>query len=151
MQYLWRLFTHFISSNSRHGTHSPFVYRIADEVIYTKSKSASGGNKPQILLYDLAAYFEVDYAPLHLETGKDKALIIEDEMADIEQLAILQRQFKYVVVPDIYRAKRRKQLWESVCRDPRFIVCIDLFYYGLIFYRSEQPKELFKLRFPYWR
>ncbi len=25
---------HFISSNSRHGTHSPFVYQLADEVIY---------------------------------------------------------------------------------------------------------------------
>lgn len=151
MRYLWRLLFHFISSNSRHGTHSPFVYRMADGVIYAKTKNASGGDKPQILLYDLAAYFDVDYALSHLETGNDKALIIEDAMADIEQLTILQRQFKYLVIPGIYKDKRRKQLWESVCRDPRFIVCIDLFYYGLIFYRSEQPKELFKLRFPYRR
>lgn len=151
MQYLWRLFFHFFSSNSRHGTHSPFVYSMADEVIYAKSKRTPVSNKQQLLLSDIAAYFEVDYVSSPLEIGNDKALIIENGMEDVEQLVTLQQQFRYLVIPDIYRDNRRKLLWESICRDSRFIVCIDLFYYGLVFYRKEQPKELFKLRFPYWR
>ncbi len=151
MQYLWRLFFHFFSSNSRHGTHSPFVYRMADEVIYAKSKRTHVSNKQQLLLFDIATYFEVDYVSSPLEIGNDKALIIENGMEDVEQLVTLQQRFRYLVIPDIYRDNRRKLLWESICRDSRFIVCIDLFYYGLVFYRKEQPKELFKLRFPYWR
>lgn len=151
MQYLWRLFFHFFSSNSRHGTHSPFVYSMADEVIYAKSKRTNVSNKQKLLLSDIAAYFEVDYVSSPLEIGNDKALIIENGMEDVEQLVTIQQQFRYLVIPDIYRDNRRKLLWESICRDSRFIVCIDLFYYGLVFYRKEQPKELFKLRFPYWR
>ncbi|MFD2553403.1 hypothetical protein [Sphingobacterium tabacisoli] len=151
MQYLWRLFFHFFSSNSRHGTHSPFVYSMADEVIYAKSKRTNIANKQQLLLADVATYFEVDYVSSPLEKGRDKAFVIEDVMMDVEQLTILQQQFRYLVIPDIYRDNGRKLLWESICRDSRFIVCIDLFYYGLVFYRKEQPKELFKLRFPYWR
>ncbi|MDR2281726.1 MAG: hypothetical protein LBE37_00875 [Sphingobacterium sp.] len=151
MQYLWRLFFHFFSSNSRHGTHSPFVYSMADEVIYAKSQRTNVANKQQLLLSDIAAYFEVDYVSSPLEIGSDKALIIENGMEDVDQLAILQKQFRYLVISDIYKDNGRKLLWESIGRDSRFIVCIDLFYYGLVFYRKEQPKELFKLRFPYWR
>lgn len=151
MQYLWQLLFHFFSSNSRHGTHSPFVYSIADEVIYAKSQRSKAVNKQQLLLSDLATYFEVDYASSLLETGNNKALIIADMMEDVEQLVVLQRRFRYLVIPDIYKDCRKKRLWESICYDSRFIVCIDLFYYGLVFYRKEQPKEFFKLRFPYWK
>lgn len=151
MQYLWRLFFHFFSSNSRHGTHSPFVYRMADKVIYAKSKRTNVSNKQQLLLSDLAEYFVVTYTSSSFDGGNDKALIVEDGVEDVEQLVTLQQQFRYLVIPSIYRDNRKKLLWESICRNSRFIVCIDLFYYGLVFYRKEQPKELFKLRFPYWR
>lgn len=151
MQYLWRLFFHFFSSNSRHGTHSPFVYRMADEVIYVQTKNTFTGDRRQVLLLDLAAYFEVEYSLSCCEQGMDKAWIVDETVSDIEQLAALLMQFKYLVIPDIYKYERRKKLWDSIGRDSRFIVCIDLFHYGLVFYRKEQNKEFFKLRFPYWR
>lgn len=152
MKYIWHLFFHFFSSNSRHGTHSPFVYKIANEVVYVRSKNADKAvSKPQALLCDLAAYFDVAYVHSGSVRGRDRSWVVEDDVVDVEQLAKLCPYFKYLVIPNIYADKARKQLWHVIVQDTRFIVCIDLFYYGLIFNRSEQPKELFKLRFPYWR
>lgn len=151
MRYLWHLFYHFFSSNSRHGTHSPFVYRLANEVIYAASDNQSSGSKQEKLLSDIGDYFEVGYSCSVSDVGMEKAFVVDDDMIDAEQLATLVRQFRYLVIPDIYKVYSRMECWKAICRDPRFIVCIDLFYYGLVFYRREQPKELFKLRFPYWR
>lgn len=151
MRYFWTGVMHFLSSNSRHGTHSPFVYKLADNVIYAKSKTHSVAGKQEELLADIAGYFGVNYAESGLDIGTDKALIVEKSMMNVEDLAVLVRRFKYLVIPNIYKDRITKRSWQLVCQDPRFIVCIDLFYYGLIFYRIEQPKEFFKLRFPYWR
>src|SRR5690606_3315200 len=38
MRYYWDLIQHFFVSNSRHGTHSPFVYGLASRVIYHISR-----------------------------------------------------------------------------------------------------------------
>lgn len=149
MHYLFKLIAHFLTSNSRHGTHSPFVYKLADNVIYTKAQQVAG-NKQQVLLMDMANYFSVSYSKSPTDIGVDKAWVIQDNIS-LEEIAVLQHQFKYLVLGDIYKCKYAIQLWKDVCKDPRFIVCVDLFYYGLIFYRKEQPKELFRLRFPYWR
>lgn len=151
MKYYWEGVKHFLSSNSRHGTHSPFVYKLADDVIYAKSKQHAVVGKRDKLLADVADYFGVNYAESDLDIGTDRALIIEKPAMDVEELAVLVRRFKYLVIPNIYKDRVTKRTWHLVCQDSRFIVCIDLFYYGLIFYRSEQPKESFKLRFPYWR
>ncbi|WP_164108808.1 MULTISPECIES: hypothetical protein [Sphingobacterium] len=151
MRYFWKGVIHFLTSNSRHGTHSPFVYKLADEAIYAKSKKHAVGSKQDELLMDVADYFEVTYVQSNLDLGADRALIVEKSTMNVEELAVLVREFKYLVIPNIYKDRTIRQTWHLVCQDPRFIVCIDLFYYGLVFYRREQPKEFFKLRFPYWR
>ena len=148
MHYLFKLIAHFLTSNSRHGTHSPFVYKLADEVIYKKNQHGTGSKK-QALLVDIANYLSVSYAECSTDIGLDKAWLIQDNTS-LEKIAVLQHQFKYLVLKDIYKSKYATHLWKDVCKDPRFIVCVDLFYYGFIFYRKEQPKELFRLRFPYW-
>lgn len=151
MSYFWKGVMHFFSSNSRHGTHSPFVYKLADDVIYAKSTKQAVASKRQDLLMDVADYFDVSYTLSDVDVGTDRALIVEKSTMNVEELAVLVRRFKYLVIPNIYKDRTIRQTWHLVCQDPRFIVCIDLFYYGLVFYRSEQPKEFFKLRFPYWR
>lgn len=149
MKYLWHLVVHFFTANSRHGTHSPFVYKLADEVIYVKSSIKTKKNKQQILLDRFAAYFDVCYVTSDSERGMDKALLVSDKSWSFDQLIDFQKKFKFLVVKDIYKDRDMRLLWLSMCRDPNFIVCIDLFYYGLVFYRKEQPKGFFKLRFPY--
>lgn len=151
MNYLWNLLVHFFSANSRHGTHSPFIFKMANEVLYSRSKQRRGNNKREVLLEDLAQYFDVQYVALNSSVGLSRALVLKSSTVGIEQLADLQKKYRYLVLMHIYADKDMKNLWASICRDPRFIVCVDLFYYGLVFYRTEQHKELFKMRFPYWR
>ena len=36
MQFYLKYLRHYLISHSRHGTHSPFVYKLVDEVLYRK-------------------------------------------------------------------------------------------------------------------
>lgn len=152
MRYYFKLFSHFFSAHSRHGTHSPFVYKLADEVIYRPSTTPKdSGLGVERLLRDIALYYAVDYVYHAVTTNSADAACIIQEKLDIDRLADLQKRFRYLVIKNIYSDQEANSLWKAVCQDSRFIVCIDLFYFGLIFFRREQPKEVFKLRYPFWR
>lgn len=51
------------------------------------------------------------------------------------------------IFDDIYWSEEMKQAWEVIKADPDVTVTIDLFWIGLVFFRKEQPKENFILRF----
>jgi hypothetical protein len=38
------------------------------------------------------------------------------------------------------------EAWEEIKTHPKVTVTIDTFYWGLVFFRNEQPKEHFKIR-----
>ncbi len=150
--YVFRGFRHFLVSNSRHGTHSPFVYNLAEQVIYKKQdKKDIRGRMDNYLMNEIADYFGVVYTWSQQEVGKTNALYIENAVTTVDELATLQYKFHYIVLAGIYNGKKDRQRWRKVCQDKRFVVTIDLFFFGLIFYRREQPKQNFKLRFPFWK
>lgn len=51
------------------------------------------------------------------------------------------------IFDDIYWSDEMKRAWEVIKADPDVTVTIDLFWIGLVFFRKEQPKENFTLRF----
>ncbi|MFA7473244.1 MAG: class I SAM-dependent methyltransferase [Spirosomataceae bacterium] len=51
------------------------------------------------------------------------------------------------IFDDIYWSDEMMQAWQKIKADPRVTVTIDLFWIGLIFFRKEQAKENFTLRF----
>ncbi len=152
LRYILHGFWHFASSHSRHGTHSPFVYRLADKVIYKRTEEKYRRTRiGDLLVKEIADYFGVVHTLSRVEVGESKALYIEDAVTTVEDLAQLQHQFHYIVLAGIYNSEYHIRRWRHVCKDGRFIVTIDLFLFGLIFYRREQPKQNFKLRFPFWK
>ena len=51
------------------------------------------------------------------------------------------------IMDDIYWSEEMKQAWEVIKADPDVTVTIDLFWIGLVFFRKEQRKENFILKF----
>ncbi|MGK0427233.1 MAG: putative O-methyltransferase YrrM [Ulvibacter sp.] len=50
------------------------------------------------------------------------------------------------IFDDIYWSRQMTQAWQEIIKHPKVTVSIDTFYWGLVFFRSEQPKEHFNIR-----
>jgi predicted O-methyltransferase YrrM len=51
------------------------------------------------------------------------------------------------VFDDIHWSKEMEQAWEAIKANPKVLISIDLFYLGIVFFRKNQPKQYFTLRF----
>ncbi len=51
------------------------------------------------------------------------------------------------IFDDIYWSEEMLKAWEEIKQHPQVTLTVDLFWIGLVFFRKEQPKEHFKLRF----
>jgi len=52
-----------------------------------------------------------------------------------------------MVIDDIHASPSMEQAWETICRDERVTVSLDLFYSGWVFLRKESSKQHFRLRY----
>jgi len=50
------------------------------------------------------------------------------------------------VFDDIYWSKEMKEAWVEIKNHPKVTVTVDIFYWGIVFFRKEQAKEHFKIR-----
>jgi len=50
------------------------------------------------------------------------------------------------IFDDIYLNKPMQEAWQKIVKHPKVSVSIDIYYYGLLFFRKEQPKQHFYLR-----
>ncbi|MFT2009878.1 O-methyltransferase [Pontibacter sp. 13R65] len=51
------------------------------------------------------------------------------------------------VIDDLYWSKEMKRAWQAIKNHPQVLQTVDLFYIGLVFFRTTQPKEHFTLSF----
>ncbi len=52
-----------------------------------------------------------------------------------------------IILDDIHWSKGMKKAWQEIIKNEKITVSIDLFHFGLVFLRKEQPKQHFDLRF----
>ena len=50
------------------------------------------------------------------------------------------------IFDDIYWSKGMTEAWESIKQHPKVTVSIDTFFWGMVFFRTEQVKEHFVIR-----
>jgi len=50
------------------------------------------------------------------------------------------------IFDDIYWSKGMKEAWNQIKNHPKVTVSIDTFYWGIVFFRKEQPKQHFTIR-----
>lgn len=143
---------HFFVSNSRHGTHSPFVYALTDAVIYTEKKELKvGQTKDDALIEEILNYYNLSKETTNLSRAEGRtALVVSIAAIEGEEIGDLLSRFELIIVKDIHQSKYFNRQWERVCKSHKVIVSIDLLHFGMLCYRSGQTKEHFKLRFPFW-
>lgn len=146
VEYIW----HWLSANSRHGVHSPFVYRLVDEVIYgtqtpeqtllPESLQKQSPKVQALLLRVLQAHHSpIDFTKVPIITAQNLHTIA-DELAQATPNTL-------VVMVDIYTSPEIKNHWKKMQANAAVTATIDLFYVGLVYFREGQAKEDFKIRF----
>ena len=63
-----------------------------------------------------------------------------------EQLLASVHNDSVFIFDDIYWSKSMTEAWEFIKQHPQVTVTIDTFFWGLVFFRTAQPKEHFKIR-----
>jgi len=71
----------------------------------------------------------------------------EPTLAYFEQCLKSKHNDTVFIFDDIYWSDEMKQAWELIKEHPEVTVTIDLFQWGMVFFRKEQKKEHFKIRF----
>ncbi|QQT26942.1 SAM-dependent methyltransferase [Sphingobacterium spiritivorum] len=168
LRYRRSRFIHALTSNTRHGTHSPFVYRLTDEAIYQRlatgnEVSLSGWNRKKkavlgrvlhhlhiVAVHSLAdneGHEDKDSMETSEDFFKNAILISKNELPEPELFNRTGRHTIYIW-DEPYLSRERQRAWEQVQQIERVTLTIDLFYFGLIIFRKGQRKQNFKLRFP---
>ena len=159
MRYYWDLIRHFFVSNSRHGTHSPFVYDLASHVIYNVSRlkidtvTVSSDFNPtyRSLLLAILTHMDVKELGYLGQLGQAEALFADLRSNTVDEIAQAVRQGKVIVVHEPFRTRKTKRIWQQLVQSTDIVVSINLFHFGILMYRKEQRKENFQLRYPFWK
>ncbi|MBD1434169.1 hypothetical protein H8B06_15125 [Sphingobacterium sp. DN00404] len=159
MRYCWELIRHFFVSNSRHGTHSPFVYDLASRVIYhvshvrphTVKIPLDFKPKYRSLLLDILTYMDVGELGYLGQPDCAEAVLVDLRNVPSDEIIQAVREGKIVVVHEPFQTRKTKRVWQELVKSTDIVVSINLFYFGLLMYRKEQRKENFCLRYPFWK
>ncbi|WP_029489438.1 hypothetical protein [Ochrovirga pacifica] len=161
---------YLFKSTNAHGVHSPFIYGLLTECIYLRKtmvlplKTMFKKQKYHLLIQRLFAYFSISNGkiignPIYiskeivLDTSphpeKYFLLYVSANIPSTDVLTVL-KQYAHpktiVLIEHIHQPDKRK-IWETLKQNKDLTVTVDLHKLGLIFFRTEQKKQNFIIRF----
>ena len=151
-----------LKSTNQHGVHSPFVYNFVTKGLYKKElKVTNFGNyselknlskKEQKILSKIVNYFKIDSIYFDLKElsktlDNDFNLIYFSDLKKINTFNLTKlNSNNFIIVNGIYKKKENHYNWLKIIKKQEVKVSIDLFNFGIIFFRREQAKEHFSIR-----
>ncbi|MBP3763895.1 MAG: hypothetical protein J6I49_08490 [Bacteroidales bacterium] len=119
---------HFLRAKTQYNLHSPLVFRLYTEVLFSRSAEAPRGRGFDAVLWRLEHHY-----------GATAQCC--DEGGAMAELATADGRFLLVDRPH-----RREALWRQLCDDPRYEVTLDLFDCGLAVANPRLSRQHFLLR-----
>lgn len=175
MQYYLKYLRHYLVSHSRHGTHSPFVYQLVDEVLYRKptveelqavplfyKKAGKKTIKKYLFLERLLKTFAFETFTVRTKVDQENLLSLFEQIrsrdsarviyyidTDEDYLSVLDDvdEHAILIIEEPHASKNNEKYWDLLKQTETVVVTIDLFYLGLVFFKKGQRKEDFLIRF----
>ncbi len=167
----YRWLSHYMFSNTLHGTHSPFVYSFLQHVVYQTSHLQ---NKKLGLLYRVAKFapnkfmfcINADENSLVTLSNLNKTIITNAKEMPNEAFGLvyfgehlhaaevmdLYHQYKHntnsesiFVFSNLLESNTKNKVWQHLCKDEKNIISIDFLDTGIMFFNQKKPKEHFRI------
>ncbi|SDR85474.1 hypothetical protein SAMN05216503_1165 [Polaribacter sp. KT25b] len=151
-----------LRATNQHGVHSPFVYDFVTKGLYKKENKVLDfkeysalkklSKKEKKVFSKIVSYFKIDEIYSDFKTFSSNSdnnfkilfinLIGKIKISELNTL----NSKHIIVVHGIYQQKETTLKWRKIIKNKKATVSIDLYYFGLIFFRKEQVKEHFNIR-----
>ena len=151
-----------LKSQNQHGLHSPFVYNFVTKGLYIKvdknnklehhSTFKNLPKKKKIILFKIINYFKINIIEFEINNttktlDKSHKKLYINNIDEFKKINFIDFNPSYFIIVDkIHHNKKSFETWQKIIENKEATVTIDLFYFGLIFFRKEQAKEHFIIR-----
>lgn len=147
-----------LNSKNQHGVHSPFVFDFVTKGLYKKQVNfeilenypvfKNLKRKEQKVISKIISYFNIKCIHKSFKTSHKKCCIvyINKLKNEFTELKNIESCNNLVIVHGIHHSKENFLKWKEMIKLKNATVTIDVFYFGLIFFRKEQAKEHFIIR-----
>jgi len=155
-------FKFLLKSTNQHGVHSPFVYDFVTKGLYKKVNSNiklkdftfddEFSKKEEKILKKIIEYFKPTSIIINLNIeeitiNKEFNLLFYSYLSKnkIKKIVAIYPK-SFIIIKNIHQNKAMQKSWVEITQLQEATVTLDLFYFGVIFFRKEQAKEHFVIR-----
>lgn len=151
-----------LKSSNQHGVHSPFVFDFVTKSLYNNNQEIINfdnylqleylSKKKIKILSKIVSYFQLteiyfNFFEFKKTKSKNHKLLYIKNIKELQQSKFTNLTSKDIIIVDgIYNTKKSEKVWQEIIKNKEVQITINLFYFGLIFFRKEQAKEHFRIR-----